>query len=119
MPLKNYLQVNGKPASKYGNVLTEYGGYTYMSKKEANYARELDTLKKAKASADRVVSYERQVPYKIEINGVRICKYILDFLVTYADGHIEYVDVKGVRTTVYALKCKMMLAVHGIAIKEV
>ena len=32
-----------------------------------------------------------------------------DFVVTYSDGHVEVIDVKGVRTDVYKLKRKMLL----------
>ena len=34
--------------SKYGNKTTEYNGRSFMSKKEAGYARTLDALKYAK-----------------------------------------------------------------------
>jgi len=105
--------------SKYGNIKTEYNGNSFMSKKEANYAQTLDLLKKAKNPADQVVSYEIQVPYLIEINNKKICKYLADFKVLYADGHIEVVDVKGFRTNIYKLKKKMVEATYGIEIKEV
>ena len=105
--------------SKYGNIKTEYNGNSYMSKREANYAQQLDLLKKAKNKADQVVSYEVQVPYQIEINGKKICKYLADFRVLYADGRIEIVDVKGYRTAMYRLKKKLVEATYGIEIKEV
>ena len=105
--------------SKYGNIKTEYNGNSFMSKKEAYYAQQLDLLKKAKSPADQVVSYEIQVPYLIEINNKKICKYLADFKVLYADGHIEVVDVKGFRTNIYKLKKKMVEATYGIEIKEV
>lgn len=53
------------------------------------------------------------------MNGKKICKYIADFRVTYADGRIEVVDVKGVRTGVYRLKKKLVEAQYGIIIIEV
>lgn len=105
--------------SKYGNVKTEYNGNSYMSKREANYAQQLDLLKKAKNPADQVVSYEIQVPYPIEINGKKICKYLADFRVLYADGRTEVVDVKGFKTDIYKLKKKLVEATYGIEIKEV
>lgn len=105
--------------SKYGNIKEEYNGEIYMSKAEARYARFLDLSKKAVHSKQRVASWERQVPYLIEINGVKICKYLADFRVTYCDGTVEVVDVKGYRTDIYRIKKKLVKAVHGIEIIEV
>jgi hypothetical protein len=121
MNIKDYLKTNPRQErrSKYGNLKTEYNGYVYMSKKEANFAQELDYLKKATDPKERVVSFERQVPFQIEVNGKKICKYLCDFKVLYKDGHTEIIDVKGVRTNIYTLKKKLVEAIHGIVIKEV
>lgn len=118
---KNYLKTNPQQdrKSKYGNIKTEYNGTVFMSKKEANYAMELDLRKKAVKESDRVVSYEMQVPYKIVVNGKHICKYLADFRVLYADGHTEVVDVKGVRTNIYTMKKKLVEALYPIEIIEV
>lgn len=104
--------------SKYGNKKTEYNGQIFDSKKEAAYCMQLDTLKKAKNKVERVVSYECQVAYPIEINGKKICKYVADFVVMYADGRKEVVDVKGFRTEMYRLKKKLVEASYGIQIME-
>lgn len=116
---QNYLVVNNRPQRKYGNVYTEYKGITYMSKKEAGYAQILDSLKRAKNDRDRVVSVEVQVPYQVVLNNTKICKYLADFKVLYADGHTEIVDVKGVKTQTYRLKKKLVEAQFGIKIIEV
>lgn len=113
----NYLVVP-KVLSKYRNVRTEYAGLQFMSKKEAEYAMQLDWLKKARGN-DRVVEWVPQVPFQVELNGKKICKYIADFKVTYANGRVEIVDVKGVRTDVYRLKKKLVEAQYGIVIVEV
>lgn len=105
--------------AKYGNKITEYDGRKYHSKKEAGYARELDMLSKARVDAQRVVSWLPQVKYRLEVNGVKIADYILDFKVEYADGRVEYVDVKGVRTGEYVMKKKLMKALFNIDIIEV
>ena len=89
-----------------------------MSKKEADYASLLDSLQRAKEPKERVVSYETQVPFQIEINNIKICKYLADFRVLYKDGHIEIVDVKGFRTDIYRLKKKLVEAQYGIIIQE-
>ena len=105
--------------SKYGNKRTEYNGRTYMSKAEASYARQLDLCMSAKAKRDKVLSYEVQVPFPITLSGKNICKYVCDFVVHYADGRTEVVDVKGVRTDVYKIKKKLVEAQYGVEIVEV
>ena len=121
MNYKNYLQTNPRQEnrSKYGNLKTEYNGTIFMSKKEANYAMQLDFQKKAKNKADKVISYTMQVPFQVIMNGKKICKYLADFKVLYADGREEIIDVKGVRTQMYRLKKKLVEAQFGIEIKEV
>jgi hypothetical protein len=105
--------------SKYHNKRTVYEGQTFMSKREAGYARTLDALKYAKDPKEKVVSYETQVPFQIELNGKKICKYIADFVVKYKDGHTEVVDPKGFKTALYRLKKKLVEAQYGIEIKEI
>lgn len=107
--------------SKFKNIKTVYDGREYHSQKEANYAADLDRLKKAADKKDRVISWEPQVEFKIVINGHKICSYFLDFLVKYGDGRTEYIDVKSEFTRsdkTYRIKKKLMLAVHQIDIKE-
>ena len=120
MTIRQYLATNPVQdrKSKYGNLKTEYNGYVYMSKKEANYAQELDYRKKEKNIEKRVLNYEKQVPFQIILNGKKICKYIADFKVFYACGRVEIIDVKGVRSNVYILKKKLVEAQYGIEIIE-
>lgn len=48
------------------------------------------------------------------------CKYIADFVyVDVATAKTVVEDTKGVRTKEYIIKRKLMLAVHGIRIKEI
>lgn len=104
--------------SKYGNRKTVYGGRNFDSVLEANFAMTLDTLRKATDPFFRVTNIEYQVRYPIVVNSVKICTYVADFVVTYADGHAEVIDAKGLKMPVYNLKKKLMLAAHGIDIKE-
>lgn len=103
--------------NKYNARKTEYNGCTYDSKKEAGYAKKLDLLKMANGK-DKVLSIERQVPYEMIVNDIKICTYRLDFKVTYPD-RVEHVDVKGMITAIYKLKKKLMKALHDIDIIEV
>jgi len=113
------IKAKGPKRSKYGNKITEYNGTKFDSAKEAKYARELDLLRKAQEASQRVVDWQGQVRYPLAINDAHICTYVLDFLVQYADGRQEHVDVKGVKTSVYQIKKKMMKAVYDIDIIEV
>lgn len=72
----------------------------------------------------RVVEYERQKRYCLiaAANGERAVHYVADFVVTYADGRVEVVDVKSVitrRNPVYVIKRKLMAERLGIKIVEV
>jgi len=102
--------------NKYGAKKTEYNGIKYDSKKEAEFARKLDLTRKSLNS--NILDVERQVPFEIRLNGIKICKYLLDFKVTYNSGEVEYIDVKGMKTPVYRLKKKLVEAQYGIKITE-
>lgn len=59
---------------------------------------------------DRIERIERQIRIPIVVNSVPICVYVVDFLVTYADGRRELVEVKGIETAVFRLKLKLLCA---------
>lgn len=102
------------PRSKYGAVKTEVDGIKFDSKKEARVYQQLKLMQKAGA----VLCFMRQVPYNFVHNGVKICAYRADFVVTFRD-HTEVWDAKGVRTKEYVIKKKMMKAFYNIDIVEV
>ncbi len=88
----------------------------YRNQKTVVDGAPFDLLLLEKAGAISTLS--RQVPFLIVINGVRVCKYTADF--TYIENGVLVVeDAKGVRTTAYKLKKRLMKAVHGIEIHEV
>lgn len=120
MRVEEFLQQT-KKRSKYGNKWTMYNGRKYQSKKEAEYARQLDTLKTARNLKDKVIKVEYQVPFKISIGQTYIATYFADFRVTYADRHQEVVDVKsdGTKTDVYRLKKRLVEALYPFKILEV
>lgn len=111
-----------KKRSKYniGNKSERtLGGVTYMSKLEMDYRKHLNLLTKATELKNRVTNIEEQVPYECIVNGKKVCKYLLDFRVTYGNGEIELIDIKGVITPIYRIKKKLVEALYGIRIKEV
>ena len=64
---------------------------------------------------------ERQVNYDIIVNDQKICRYIADFVykLVHEDGSEEKIveDAKGIETTDFKLKKKLMKAVFDIEIK--
>lgn len=94
--------------AKYRNTKQTYNGYSYDSKLEAGHAQHLDLLIKA----GEVEKWERQHKISIDINGVHICNYFIDFKVYFIDGRIEYHEVKGYETDVWKLKWKLSKAIY-------
>lgn len=109
--------------NKYRNKKTR----GFDSKREADFYDKLQLLRLSADPRQRIVQIERQVKFELipaqrSADGKvieRACTYIADFRVTFADGHVEVIDVKGMKTDVYKIKKKLMLQVHGIQIKEV
>ena len=87
-----------KSRSKYGAKKTVLDGITFDSKWESERYGQL----KAMERGGLVTELELQVPYIIEVNDQKICKYVADFRykMEHADGTIEDVveDAKGVET---------------------
>jgi len=90
---------------KFNAKPTEYGGWRYDSKKEAEYARKLDLAKRA----GHVLQWLRQVPFHLP--GHR--KYICDFLVFFADGTLSFIDVKGRDTPMSKLKREQVAELYA------
>lgn len=116
---------------KYKNQKIEVNGMTFDSRKEFHRWRELSLLERA----GKITDLQRQVKYvliptqyeppTVNKNGTvkrgkmieRECSYIADFVYT-EKGKTVVEDTKGFRTADYKIKRKLMLAVHGIRIKE-
>ena len=124
--------------SKYYNIKTRaLDGTVFDSLKEARRWDELLLLQRA----GKITDLQRQVKYELIPaqyvtyeryskkgkrlkDGVRLLErkvdYVADFVYTITDtGENIVEDAKGIRTKDYILKRKLMLAVHGIRIKEV
>lgn len=124
--------------SKYYNVKTKTtDGLIFDSTKEAHRWEQLLLLQRA----GKITELRRQVAYELmpaqyEIyprfsksgdrlkDGRRLLErkveYIADFVYTDAEtGETIVEDAKGMKTKDYIIKRKLMLAVHGIRIKEV
>lgn len=99
------------PRHKFHAKLTETDGIKFASRNEAAYYQQL----KIRRMAGDVVFFLRQTPFHLP-GGV---KYVVDFIVFLADGTVEFVDVKGLRTESYKAKKRIVEAIYPITIKEV
>lgn len=100
-----------KAAHKFKAVKTERKGISFPSKLEARY---FDTLE-VKKRIGEVVFFLRQVSFDLP-GGVR---YVADYQVFYADGSVEFVDVKGMDTPASKLKRKQVEELYPVEIKVV
>ena len=89
-----------------------YRGQLYHSIRERNHAALLDQLKTAKNPKERVQAWDRQVAMPMLVNGKLITTLFIDFRVIYADGRIQYEEVKGYRTETWRLKEKLFRALY-------
>lgn len=85
-------------------------GIRFDSKKEAKYYEDL----KLRQKAGEVVMFLRQVPFHLP-GGVR---YVVDFQEFRADGTVAFVDVKGMKTSEYIAKKRMVESLYPITIEE-
>ena|SRR3972149_10728643 len=98
---------------KYKNMTKQFGGRSYDSKLEANFAEELEWRKKAGEIKEIIPQY------KIDLKGLQgkhVCNYYVDFKVINADDSITYYEVKGMELPLWQLKWK--LTEQQIAIDE-
>lgn len=97
--------------TKYRAVKTVVDGIKFDSKKEAAYYVKL----KIDMASGAVKYFLRQVPFHLP-GGKR---YVCDFMVVDSEGQIEFTDIKGKITPVYALKKSIVEATYPIKIKEI
>lgn len=101
--------------SKYQAKPTTVDGIKFHSRKEA--ARYL--ILKAKRDTGAILDLELQPRFDFTHNGVKLGFYKADFAYTdLLTGERIVEDVKGMKTPMYRLKAKMLLAFHGIEILE-
>ena len=112
------MQAAPSKRNKYG--AKKSGGYD--SRKEHNRANELKMMQRA----GLISNLREQVKYVLiptqrDKDGRLLekeCSYYADFVYN-RDGQTVVEDTKGVRTTEYKIKRKLMLHVHGISIVEI
>jgi hypothetical protein len=106
MQTRSKYRVRTDPA---GVAERTFQGRTYASKAECRYAQELELLRLSGA----IRSWDPQFPIPLEVNGLLVCKIVIDFRVQWKDGRTSLVEVKGHETPEYKLKRKLFRAVMG------
>lgn len=91
---------------KYRALRTEYNGYFYDSKFEAQTAMSLDWRLRAK----EIKAWERQYPIEIRspATGELIVRHKVDFRVHHNDGSYELIEAKGFETRDWKLIRKLI-----------
>lgn len=88
-----------------------YDGHHFHSKLEFGYFQYLELLKKT----GEVLFFLTQIPLRLP-GGT---KYVVDYLIFYTDGNIEFIDVKGAETDTFKIKKREIEAIYPIEIKIV
>lgn len=108
--------------NKYHNSKVVVDGHVFDSKKEAYRYKELSLLEKSHIISNLklqpkylLIPSQRRADGKTE----RAITYIADFEYLNNKGEKVVEDVKGVKTTEYKIKRKLMLYLHGITVTEV
>ena len=113
---QEYRAQTSKPKrNKYGAKRTVIDGVLFDSKAEATYY----TALKMREKAGEVSAVELQRPFSLlGPKGELICTYKADFCFwDHKADRFRVVDVKGVETSVFKLKRKMMRILLGIEVE--
>jgi Protein of unknown function (DUF1064) len=94
---------------KFNATRCELDGLKFASKLERDYYAHLKLLEKA----GEVLFFLSQVPLRLSGNT----KYIIDFMVFYTNGDIEFIEIKGFMTDLAKLKIKQAEDLYPIKIK--
>lgn len=106
--------------SKYKARKTVVDGITFDSKREAERYIELREMESSGgiSNLQRQVRIELVPPFDRNGQHFRGIYYVADFVYTGADGNIVWEDVKGMKTSVYLIKRKLVAYRYGMNIKE-
>jgi hypothetical protein len=109
------IRVQRKSKSKFRNKKCVVNGITFPSIKEGKRY----TVLFYKQAAGEIFKLQLQTPFKILVNGEKICTYKADFTYYNKAGAYIVEDAKGVLTPIYKLKKRLLLITQGISITEV
>jgi len=89
--------------NKYKAKRQTFGGRSYHSKKEAQYAEQLELRK----LAGEIKHIKPQHKLPLYVNGKLITNYYIDFKTTLTDDTYELIEVKGFATDLWKVKWKL------------
>ena len=101
-------EIIGKKKNKLNAQRVREDGYTFDSKKEYRYFKNLQLLQKA----GEIKYFLCQIPFRL-CGGV---KYFTDFMICDKNGEIRYVDVKGFFTSQSKNKIKITESLYPVKI---
>nr|UVX55837.1 MAG: protein of unknown function (DUF1064) [Bacteriophage sp.] len=106
--------------SKYHAKKTVVDGITFDSKREADRYLVLKSMEEDGTIEDlqRQVRIELVPPFDRNGQHFRGIYYVVDFVYTGEDGNAVWEDVKGMKTSVYLIKRKLVAYRYGKVIKE-
>ena len=108
--------------SKYKNILVQYNGKWFDSKKEMRRFQQLELLQRAGKIKNLCcqVAYELLPTTRIGGQTQRKTTYTADFVYWDIEKDCEVIeDAKGMRTAVYKIKRKLMWEILGKEVREV
>ena len=118
-----FYKTKSDKKTKYKNDKTVVNGIKFDSVKEAKRYSELKILEKmGEISALQMQVKYVLIPSQKDEKGKcieRECSYLADFVYKNKEGKMVVEDTKGIRTTTYIIKRKLMLYVHHIKIIEI
>lgn len=97
--------------SKFHNKKTIVDGILFDSQMESHYYLYLKELKEQGVVVDFKLQpvFILQEGFSKDGKKIQPIEYIADFEVTYNDGHVEIIDVKGKITEAFRIKRKILL----------
>lgn len=101
-----------RPRNKYGAVKVKCDGHTFDSKRE--HARYIDLLRLK--AAKEITGLIIHPTWQIIINGIVVCRVMLDFSYITKEMKVIHEDVKGKDNQMSQLKRKMLEAAYGIKV---
>ena len=101
---------------KFQNKPTTVDDIRFDSKGEARRWGELQLL----ARAGEIQNLQRQVTFDLSVAGMHVCSYVADFVYDEKGTRVvEDFKCRATKTALYRVKKRLMLAIHGIQIREV
>ena len=95
--------------NKYGAKRTVVDGIAFMSKREAEYYQKFKMLE-GKGEIRKIElqpRFELQPTFKKNGKTFRSIVYVADFRITWKDGRVEIIDIKGHETYHFLIKQKL------------